>query len=358
MDGIRVFNEDTQRSIDIRDDISILPAVIRGERSSSILSYLNSGRVFYDEPQRCEEELKKYFHEEAENKEKAFDWAGLVKTGRSGRKYRNREILFSFLKRDADLFKVKETATWKGRTMVNYQRQISLFFNDLTRLLKEGWSAVILTPRRSERKELEQYLSDYHVPVSQKVQKGKVTLYNGVLSGGFELPDAKMAFITAGDIFGKQKARRYKVGGKGKQIRYFSDLEPGDYVVQRVHGIGKYIGVKTIELEGVHRDYITIQYAGADKLYLPMEQIASLENISVLKGRPLLFTVWAVSNGIKYGEKPKSRLRNWQKNCWPFTQTVKSRREFLSFPIRRSSVSLRIRFPSWRQMTSWRPYRR
>lgn len=277
VDGIRVFNEDTQRSIDIRDDISILPAVIRGERSSSILSYLNSGRVFYDEPQLCEEELKKYFHEEAENKEKAFDWAGLVKTGRSGRKYRNREILFSFLKRDADLFKVKETATWKGRTMVNYQRQISLFFNDLTRLLKEGWSAVILTPRRSERKELEQYLSDYHVPVSQKVQKGKVTLYNGVLSGGFELPDAKMAFITAGDIFGKQKARRYKAGGKGKQIRYFSDLEPGDYVVQRVHGIGKYIGVKTIELEGVHRDYITIQYAGADKLYLPMEQIASLE---------------------------------------------------------------------------------
>lgn len=174
MDGIRVFNEDTQRSIDIRDDISILPAVIRGERSSSILSYLNRGRIFYDEPQRCEEELKKYFHEEAENKEKAFDWAGLVKTGRSGRKYRNREILFSFLKRDADLFKVKETATWKGRTMVNYQRQISLFFNDLTRLLKEGWSAVILTPRRSERKELEQYLSDYHVPVSQKVQKEKL----------------------------------------------------------------------------------------------------------------------------------------------------------------------------------------
>ena len=63
------------------------------------------------------------------------------------------------------------------------------------------------------------------------MQKGKVTLYNGVLSGGFELPDAKMAFITAGDIFGKQKVRRYKAGGKGKQIRYFSDLEPGDYVM-------------------------------------------------------------------------------------------------------------------------------
>lgn len=102
--------------------------------------------------------------------------------------------------------------------------------------------------------------------------------------------------------------------------------------MQRVHGIGKYIGVKTIELEGVHRDYITIQYAGADKLYLPMEQIASLEKYIGPEGQTLLFTVWAVSNGIKYGEKPKSRLRNWQKNCWPFTQTVKSRRNF--FPSR------------------------
>ena len=48
-------------------------------------------------------------------------------------------------------------------------------------------------------------------------------------------------------------------------------------MVQRVHGIGKYTGLNTIELDGIHRDYITIQYAGSDKLYLPMEQIATLE---------------------------------------------------------------------------------
>lgn len=277
VDGIRAFDEDTQRSIDSREEISVLPAAFRGNRQSSLLSYLKDGVIFYDEPQRCEEELKKYFHEETANKEKAFAWEDLVKTARTDRKHKNREVLFSFLKREVDGFKIKESRSWTGRVMVNYQRQISLFMNDMSRLLSEGWSAVLLTPRRSERKELEQYLSDYHVPVSSKLQKGKITLYNGVLSGGFELPAAKMAFVAAGDILGKQKARRYKAGTKGKQIRYFSDLEPGDYVVQRVHGIGKYIGVNTIELEGVHRDYITIQYAGADKLYLPMEQIASLE---------------------------------------------------------------------------------
>lgn len=286
MDGIRVFNEDTQRSIDIRDDISILPAVIRGERSSSILSYLNSGRVFYDEPQRCEEELKKYFHEEAENKEKAFDWAGLVKTGRSGRKYRNREILFSFLKRDADLFKVKETATWKGRTMVNYQRQISLFFNDLTRLFKGrlvcGYSHA--PPLGTEG--IGAISVGLPCACFTKSAKGKVTLYNGVLSGGFELPDAKMAFITAGDIFGKQKARRYKAGGKGKQIRYFSDLEPGDYVVQRVHGIGKYIGVKPLNWKVSTGTILPSSMPGRTNFTSPWSRLPVLKNISVLKGRP------------------------------------------------------------------------
>ena len=76
---------------------------------------------------------------------------------------------------------------------------------------------------------------------------------------------------------GKQKVRRVRSGPKGKQIRYFSDLNPGDYVVQVTHGIGKYLGIRTIELSGIHRDYITIQYAGNDKLYLPVEKISSLE---------------------------------------------------------------------------------
>ena len=115
------------------------------------------------------------------------------------------------------------------------------------------------------------------VTTTFRVEPGKVTLIHGLLSEGFELTDDTLAVITAGDVLGKQKVRRVRSGPKGKQIRYFSDLNPGDYVVQATHGIGKYLGIRTIELSGIHRDYITIQYAGNDKLYLPVEKISSLE---------------------------------------------------------------------------------
>ncbi len=277
VDSIRSFDEDTQRSFHNLDRFSFLPLKIKGEQNATLLSYLTNGILIYDEPQRGEEELKKYFHEESLNREKAFSWEDLIRFPRKNKENKNEEILFSFLKREINGFKIKESESWNGRTMVNYQRQIPLFMNDLSRLLEEGWQAGIVTPRHSERKELEEYLADYHIPLSSQLKNGCVTLFNNIISGGFELPFLKTALIASGDILGKQKIRHYKAGEKGKQIRYFSDLQAGDYVVQRVHGIGKYTGVTTIELEGIHRDYITIQYAGSDKLYLPMEQIATLE---------------------------------------------------------------------------------
>lgn len=149
--------------------------------------------------------------------------------------------------------------------------------NDLSDLLKDGWAAVLYTPRLSEHRELSEYIDEYHIPLGRDIRPGKIILQNQLLSQGFELPESKVIVIAAGDVLGKQKVMKYKAGAKGKQIRYFSDLHIGDYVVQNVHGIGKYIGLNTIELEGIHRDYVTIQYAGSDKLYLPMEQIATLE---------------------------------------------------------------------------------
>lgn len=91
-----------------------------------------------------------------------------------------------------------------------------------------------------------------------------MVLLDGVLTEGFELSDFNLALITAGDILGRQKLRKYSTSGSRKQIRYFSDLNPGDYVVQQVHGIGRYLGIRTIELSGVHR--ITLPSSMQDRI--------------------------------------------------------------------------------------------
>lgn len=300
IDSIRSFDEDSQRSMERFEKAMVLPLSLKEEKKSILFDYLNGGLILYDEPQRSEENLNRYFKEEKENRGKAFPWNDMVRRGRKG----NREIIFSLLNRSLTAFQ-PVIFSWQGQSMTNYQRQIPIFIEDLKSLLKKEWKVLLVVPRASEEEELKEILKEYEIPLSSDMTSSSVCLVHGVLSGGYEMAPEKLALLTAGDILGKQKIRRVRGAGKGRQIRYFSDLNPGDYVVQDVHGIGKYLGLKTIELSGVHRDYIAIQYAGNDKLYLPVEKISTLEKyIGPEGGTPVLNKM-----GEAHWEKIRSKAR-------------------------------------------------
>ena len=300
IDSIRSFDEDSQRSMERFEKAMVLPLSLKEEKKSILFDYLDGGLILYDEPQRSEENLNRYFKEEKENRGKAFPWNDMVRRGRKG----NREIIFSLLNRSLTAFQ-PVIFGWQGQSMTNYQRQIPIFIEDLKSLLKKEWKVLLVVPRASEEEELKEILKEYDIPLSSDMTSSSVCLVHGVLSGGYEMAPEKLALLTAGDILGKQKIRRVRGAGKGRQIRYFSDLNPGDYVVQDVHGIGKYLGLKTIELSGVHRDYIAIQYAGNDKLYLPVEKISTLEKyIGPEGGTPVLNKM-----GEAHWEKIRSKAR-------------------------------------------------
>ncbi|MBF1761725.1 MAG: transcription-repair coupling factor, partial [Veillonella sp.] len=93
----------------------------------------------------------------------------------------------------------------------------------------------------------------------------------------FELPHSHFILVTEGNIYGTQKKRLRRKQEKGQEINYFTDLTVGDYVVHALHGIGKYLGLKTIEVEGKHKDYIEIAYAGTDRLFLPADHLDQLQ---------------------------------------------------------------------------------
>lgn len=302
VDSIRFFDEDTQRSIEELDRADILPLSPEGEKKSILFSYLADGLLIYDEPQRSEENLRRYFREEKGNREKALAWEDVVHLGR---KDRNGEIILSLLNRELTGFPHPSVHVWHGQTMTNYQRQVPVFIEDLKSYLKKEWQVLFVIPRPSEKEELKGILKDNEISFSDGFGDRQVSLVNGVLSRGFELPDEKLALFTSGDILGRQKIRRARRAGKGRQIRYFSDLNPGDYVVQDVHGIGKYLGIRTIELSGIHRDYIAIQYAGSDKLFLPVEKISTLEKyIGPEGGVPVLSKM-----GEAHWEKIRSKAK-------------------------------------------------
>src|SRR5690606_6066725 len=98
----------------------------------------------------------------------------------------------------------------------------------------------------------------------------------GHLQTGFELPSIRLIVITEGEMFSQRQRKARKLNKKidnAEKIKSYLDLKVGDYVVHISHGIGKYIGIGTLEVGGIHKDYMHIQYAGGDKLSIPIDQI-------------------------------------------------------------------------------------
>ncbi|MGI6734123.1 MAG: transcription-repair coupling factor [Anaerovoracaceae bacterium] len=102
----------------------------------------------------------------------------------------------------------------------------------------------------------------------------QVRIAEGMLSAGMEFPEEKLVIFSDRDVFvtGKQKKTR-REAGEHRGIKAFSDIRKGDYVVHENHGIGKFLGVTQLDIQGTKKDYLQIKYAGEDMLYVPVEQM-------------------------------------------------------------------------------------
>lgn len=102
---------------------------------------------------------------------------------------------------------------------------------------------------------------------------GRVCLMSGSLSSGFEYPENKVVVITQGKAMDSVRKKRNRKRNKAEEIRSLADISEGDLVVHSTHGIGRFIGIHKLEFDDIVKDYITIQYAGTDKLYIPVTQL-------------------------------------------------------------------------------------
>jgi transcription-repair coupling factor (superfamily II helicase) len=104
---------------------------------------------------------------------------------------------------------------------------------------------------------------------------GRVSLSNLRLSSGFRLPSAQLTVLTEAELYGWQKVRRPKERRfrPGFSVTALSDLEVGDYVVHINHGIARYLGTSRQTVNGIEREYLHLQYAGEDRLYVPVTQM-------------------------------------------------------------------------------------
>ena len=197
----------------------------------------------------------------------------------------------------SEFFPEGGVVTVKSRTIAPYNKSFSLLEEDLRKLRRERYRVIIVSASRTRAKRLAQDLTNdgltafYSENPDRELEPGDIETYYGSIQKGFAYTDVKFAVIAETDIFGTHAARKKKTHrySGGEVIQSFSDLRIGDYVVHEDHGIGIYRGVEKIEVNGVRKDYIKIEYSGGGILYVLPTELNVLQKYSSKDGpRPRL----------------------------------------------------------------------
>ncbi len=134
---------------------------------------------------------------------------------------------------------------------------------EIGKLLESGYSVFIFSASDSQRARIENILKDLAVNV-----------ISASVSSGFVLPAQKIIAIHENEIFGRKKRIPASVKkSRSQAIDSFVELNPGDYVVHVNYGIGRYLGIDRIKAANTERDYIQIEYADEEKIFIPIEQV-------------------------------------------------------------------------------------
>ena len=164
---------------------------------------------------------------------------------------------------------------------------------DLTLWLRQGFTIVAVTHQEHRLAEM---LTAMELPVlsgeaaqpSEELPAGRVLVRRAELGEGIVLPGARIAVLTDGELLGWQKQRRTvsRRQTPGQTLASVNQLTPGDFVVHIHHGIGCYAGLVRRDVGGMEREFLEIDYAGADKLFVPVDQLDRVQKYLGLSEDP------------------------------------------------------------------------
>jgi len=196
-------------------------------------------------------------------------------------------LAFSTLNTRHEFYEARERYSLSSRPVNAYNRSFEMLVSDLKKQRKNGFRTIILSPSHTRAKHIASDLTDNGIPAfyseeeDRQLLKSEVMTAYGGIRHGFELPDIGFLVISESDIFGvKKKKRKRHVPYEGTRIADFTDLTIGDYVVHEAHGIGIYRGIEHIEIDGIIRDYVRIEYAGNSFVNVIASNLESLQKFA------------------------------------------------------------------------------
>ncbi|WP_295762632.1 transcription-repair coupling factor [uncultured Oscillibacter sp.] len=167
-----------------------------------------------------------------------------------------------------------------ARQLSSYGGSLETAVADLEQYRRSGSAVLLLCGGEARAKNLHGLLAERGIPAALDLEGsampalGEIRISVGALSAGCEWPALRLAVLTEGQLMApaRKKARPDK-GSNRQKIQSYTDLKPGDLVVHTHHGVGRFAGIQRMPVDGVEKDYIKIDYAGGDCLYVPATQL-------------------------------------------------------------------------------------
>ena len=168
-----------------------------------------------------------------------------------------------------------------AKQLPGYGGSMDTAASDLAHYQKQEFATLVLCGTRRRAELLQELLREKNlsaflcIPLDIQPKAGQILLTEGTLSYGMEYPDQKIAVLTEGQLIAKSepKHKTKKTATNRQKLNSFTDLSPGDLVVHENYGIGRFVAMERIKVDGAIKDYIKIAYQGSDTLFIPATQL-------------------------------------------------------------------------------------
>ncbi len=282
IESIRFFDPKTQRSLKQATSINVVPAKEshQDKTDDTIIDYLNGEALFITEDV---EELKivvdKLYYETeglSRTKPKPAKQADLLVLSWS-------EFEKKFEKAHKHLMLCSWNAGYTDKTAIqlplspvpSFGGRLEALCKGLKQLLQQKQRVVVVSQQTNRLAELllEQNIAASSVSrIEQVPPMQSVTLIHGSLAEGWAMKDV-LTLFTDNEIFGFIKKRRLSGRHPVRYHLFVPELAPGEFVVHIDHGVAKFAGMTKIVTEGIEREYLVLEYAAGDRLYVPIDQV-------------------------------------------------------------------------------------
>ena len=201
-------------------------------------------------------------------------------------------IYFSLFQKGMGSTRFTSIHTFHYREMQKFFNQMPMIQAEVQGWQKKGATVIVMAENQERAEQIQTIFKDFKIEATLEdradvIQEGKVQIVPYTVQTGFELIEEKLAVLTEKEMFNRapKKKRRQLNISNAERIKNYSELNPGDYVVHINHGIGKYIGMETLEIKGIHQDYLSVQYQKNDRVLIPVTQLNLLQKYVSAEGK-------------------------------------------------------------------------